>query len=129
MGIFSHRLFRAKILRMTTHTMNLRKEPFNKIKNGTKIIESRLYDEKRQLTKVGDTIIFTCTEGQQLENITTTVQALFLYQNFTEMMSELPAKWFGHTKSQDAIDEINQFYSSNDQVKFGVVGIRISKVI
>lgn len=110
---------------MTTHTMNLRKEPFDKIKNGTKIIESRLYDEKRQLIKVGDAITFTCTDGEKPESITLAVQALFLYPNFTAMMSELPCQWFGHARSQDAIDEINQFYSEDDQAKFGVVGIRI----
>lgn len=114
---------------MTTHTMNLQKEPFDKIKNGTKIIESRLYDEKRQLIKVGDAITFICTDGEKPESVTVTVQALFLYPSFTAIMSELPAGWFGHSKSQDAIDEINQFYSTDDQKKFGVVGIRISKII
>lgn len=39
--------------------MNLHNEPFNLIKQGTKTIELRLYDEKRQQIKVGDTIVFT----------------------------------------------------------------------
>lgn len=108
--------------------MNLRKEPFDKIKNGTKVIESRLYDEKRQLIKIGDAITFTCTDGEKPESITVTVQELFLYPNFTAMMSELPVQWFGHTKSQDAIDEIDKFYSADDQKKFGVVGVRILKI-
>lgn len=120
--------FVLNCLHMTTHTMNLRKEPFNKIKNGSKIVESRLYDEKRQLIKIGDIITFTCDE-QQLENISVVVKALFIYPNFTTMMTELPAEWFGHTESKNAIDEINQFYSKEDQRKFGVVGIRISKII
>ena len=31
-----------------THEMRLHDEPFNLIKNGTKTIELRLYDEKRR---------------------------------------------------------------------------------
>ena len=34
------------------HTMKLKKEPFEKIKNGSKTIELRLYDEKRQCRSV-----------------------------------------------------------------------------
>lgn len=39
--------------------MNLHNEPFDLIKNGTKTIELRLNDEKRQLLKENDIIEFT----------------------------------------------------------------------
>ena len=38
------------------HKMKLNESPFERIKNGTKTIEFRLYDEKRQQVKVGDKI-------------------------------------------------------------------------
>ena len=38
------------------HRMKLNESPFERIKNGTKTIEFRLYDEKRQQIKVGDKI-------------------------------------------------------------------------
>ena len=41
------------------HRMNLNNTPFNLIKNGTKTIELRLNDEKRQLLKENDFIEFT----------------------------------------------------------------------
>ena len=41
------------------HKMKLNQEPFEKIKNGTKTIEFRLYDEKRQKVKIGDKIEFS----------------------------------------------------------------------
>lgn len=40
------------------HQMRLHPEPFEKIKNGTKIIEMRLNDEKRQKVQIGDKIEF-----------------------------------------------------------------------
>ena len=41
------------------HKMKLNKSPFERIKNGTKTIEFRLFDEKRQQIKVGDKIEFS----------------------------------------------------------------------
>lgn len=41
------------------HKMKLNKSPFERIKNWTKTIEFRLYDEKRQQIKVGDKIEFS----------------------------------------------------------------------
>ena len=41
------------------HKMKLNESPFERIKNGTKTIEFRLYDEKRQQVKVGDQIEFS----------------------------------------------------------------------
>lgn len=41
------------------HQMKLKSEPFYKIKSGSKIIELRLNDVKRQQVQVGDFIEFT----------------------------------------------------------------------
>ena len=109
------------------HEMKLRKIPFDKILDGTKKIESRLYDEKRRLIKVGDNIIFSLEneQGECIEKVTKKVQAIFLYENFETMMNDLPCAWFGWEKPELAIAEINQFYSQEDQVKNGVIGFRI----
>ena len=39
--------------------MKLKETPFERIKNGTKTIEFRLYDEKRKKVKIGDKIEFS----------------------------------------------------------------------
>lgn len=39
---------KLKGVRIMLHKMKLKKSPFDKIKNKTKTIELRLYDEKRQ---------------------------------------------------------------------------------
>ena len=41
------------------HQMKLKESPFERIKNGTKTIEFRLFDEKRGKIKVGDKIEFS----------------------------------------------------------------------
>ena len=47
-----------------THEMNLQDKYFDFILNGTKRIELRLNDEKRQQIKIGDTIIFHNEQGE-----------------------------------------------------------------
>lgn len=39
------------------HLMKLQPSPFEKIKDGTKTIEMRLFDDKRRKIQIGDTII------------------------------------------------------------------------
>lgn len=41
------------------HQMKLLESPFERIKNGTKTIEFRLFDEKRKQIKIGDQIEFS----------------------------------------------------------------------
>ena len=48
---------------MAEHIMKLHPRPFAKIKDGSKTIELRLYDEKRQRISVGDTLRFVNTEN------------------------------------------------------------------
>lgn len=47
---------------MREHVMNLTPLPMQQIRDGRKTIELRLYDEKRKLISVGDTIKFINTE-------------------------------------------------------------------
>jgi ASC-1-like (ASCH) protein len=116
---------------MHTHEMKLRTEPFLKIKNGSKKVESRLYDEKRQAIKIGDTLTFIHQndDGTLGETIDTRVVGLLLYPSFESMMNDIPALWFGWEESILAINEINQFYPTEEQEKSGVVGIRIERLL
>ena len=41
------------------HTMNLSEPWFSLVRNGEKSIEGRIYDDKRRIIQIGDTITFT----------------------------------------------------------------------
>ena len=51
---------------MTTHLMNLQPKYFDFIKDGTKRIELRLYDEKRRQIQLGDIIEFSKSEDDKI---------------------------------------------------------------
>ena len=109
---------------MKQHTMKLAAGPFGKIKSGKKIIESRLYDEKRQTIAVGDLIEFALNDEQK-EKIVTQVEAIYRCTTFAGLISQHEPALFGGQNATEVLEEVQQFYSQEDQEKFGVIGIRI----
>ncbi len=107
------------------HKMKLKLSPFEKIENGSNMIELRLFDEKRQKVQVGDFIEFTCL-GDATQKIQTRVIALHRFNSFAELYTSLPKEKLGY-KSTDTPDpnHMDEYYSREDQEKYGVLGIEL----
>jgi ASC-1-like (ASCH) protein len=112
---------------MTVHEMKLQPAPFEAVKNGSKIIESRLFDEKRQLIQLGDQVLFRNMANLD-ETVATRVDGLLRYPTFSAMFSDFPAAYFGGETKSALEEQIYSFYSKEDETKYGVLGVRISKV-
>ena len=109
------------------HEMKLHNQPFKKIKNGTKIIELRLNDEKRQLLKIKDIIEFTnrTTQEKQLVEI----EGLYKYPSFEELYKHFDKISMGYNENEEANPkDMEEYYSKEEQEKYGVVGIKIKKI-
>lgn len=117
-------VFKINIWREMKHILKLQPEPFEKIKNGTKVIESRLHDEKRKKIHIGDQITFL-KNPELKESIDVTVTDLLPYDSFDHLMSDFPAELFGGKSKADLLREIHQFYSNEDEQQYGVLGIKI----
>ena len=74
---------------MREHIMNLTPSPMQKIRDGKKTIELRLYDEKRKRISIGDTIKFINTEDSN-DTLCVTVIDLFVFTSFAELYDNLP---------------------------------------
>lgn len=111
-------------------SMKLKSSPFNKIKSGRKTIELRLFDEKRQLIHLGDVIVFS--ELENFDNkIRTKVVGLSRFASFDELLSHLDPKlcgWDEVTNISDMAEQMRQYYTKDDEQKFGVVGIHIELI-
>ena len=70
------------------HKMKLNESPFERIKNGTKTIEFRLYDEKRQQIKIGDKIEFSKLPDLQ-EKLIVDVIDLYREDTFENLFRKL----------------------------------------
>ena len=109
------------------HEMNLHPQPFALIADGRKTIELRLYDEKRQQITIGDEIIFTCTEPPY-DTLQAEVVGLYQYNSFRELYADLPLLKCGYTEEDISTakpEDMDIYYSKEQQAKYGVVGIEI----
>lgn len=110
-----------------THKMKLRSQPFNMIRSGQKTYELRLYDEKCQRVQVNDEIEFSCLDGNETPFVVRVI-ALHFFKNFGELYAALPLLKCGYTKEtidSASPEDMNQYYSIEEQARFGVVGIEI----
>ena len=107
---------------MTTHALQLATTPFDAIISGQKTIESRLYDEKRQLIELGDEIIFTNREAPE-QTVAVIVIGLLRYDTFGSLFLHNGPTRFGGESVEWLENQINEFYTIEEQRKNGVVGI------
>lgn len=109
------------------HEMKLNNEPFNSIKDGTKNIEMRLNDEKRRLISIDDIIEFT--NRDTLEKINVKVIGLYKYSSFDELYKHFDKVSLGYKKEKKANSkDMEQYYSKEEQKKYGVLAIKIEKI-
>ena len=109
------------------HEMKLNNGPFTNIKNGTKTIELRLNDEKRQLLKIKDLIEFTNRET--LEKMLVEIENLYHYASFDELYKHFDKIDMGYGKNETANPkDMEEYYSKEEQEKYGVLGIEIKKI-
>lgn len=109
------------------HEMKLNNEPFECIKNGTKTIELRLNDKKRKLLTVGDYIEFTNRVTN--EKLLVEVIDLFKYNSFEELYKHFNKIEMGYSINEEANPkDMENYYSKEEQEKYGVLGIKIKKL-
>ena len=108
------------------HTMNVKTKYYNLLKSGKKIIELRLFDEKRQKIKVGDEIIFSDSSNQS-DSFKAIVLKLHRAESFDALCQIIKPEQAGFSSKEELISVLGEFYTPSAQEKFGVVGIEIKK--
>ena len=103
------------------HKMKLNESPFERIKNGSKTIEFRLYDEKRQKVKIGDKIEFSKLPDLQ-EKLLVDVTGLSKENSFYELFKKL---YNDEEEIKEKTNSMYEIYSKEKEIKYGVLGIKI----
>lgn len=111
------------------HKIKLQPQYYNYILYGTKRIEIRLYDEKRQQIKIGDTIIFL-KDPDLNESFKAKVTGLLRYNSFEDMFKDFDTSILSDKSmtKKDLINVLEQFYTKEKQKQYGVLGIRIELI-
>ena len=109
---------------MNIHEMNLQPRFYDYIKNGTKRIELRLFDEKRQKIQLGDIIEFSASKNESLK---TEVIGILRYKTFAELFEDFDISVLADDSmtKEELLEILSEFYTPERQKEFGVVGIRI----
>ena len=112
---------------MKTHEMNLRPKYFDFMKDGTKRIELRLYDEKRSQIELGDIIEFSKSEKDKLK---AEVIGLLRYSSFKDLFEDFDISILADASmtKDELLDVLSEFYTPEKQNQFGVVGIRLKMI-
>lgn len=107
------------------HKMKLKAAPFKKIQNGSKTVELRLNDEKRQKVQIGDFIEFTCLDDTK-QKIQTRVSALHHFSSFAELYNALPKQKIGYASNEAPNpNHMDEYYPKEEQERYGVLGIEL----
>ncbi len=104
--------------------MNLQPKYFDFMKEGTKRIELRLYDEKRSHIKLGDIIEFSKSENDKLK---AEVIGLLRYSSFEDLLEDFDISILADasTTKKELLSTLSEFYTLEKQVQYGVIGIRL----
>ena len=104
------------------HKMKLKESPFERIKNGTKTIEFRLYDEKRKKIEIGDKIEFSKLPDLQ-EKILVDVLDIYREETFEKLFKKI---YTDEDEIERKTKSMYQYYSKEQEKEYGVVGIKIA---
>ena len=112
---------------MAVHKMKLQPCPFLLIMLGSKDIEMRLYDEKRQKINVGDTIEFENAETK--ERLLAKVIGLHKFDSFYSLYKAFDKQRLGYSEEEAADpNDMEKYYPVCEILKYGVVGIEIKLI-
>ena len=109
---------------MTKHKLHINSASFERVVNGTKTIEVRLYDERRQRIDIGDEI----TLINRANNKTVQVKVFRLHRapTFHDLFTMVDVSQVGYETSEAAEKSTAEFYDYNDELASGVVGIEFT---
>lgn len=112
------------------HVLKLQPKYFDYINNGTKRIELRLYDEKRQKINIEDIIVFK-KEPELEVTLKVKVIGLLRYDSFEKLFEDFDIELLADKSmtKKELLNALEEFYTIEKQKKYGVIGIRIEKLL
>lgn len=106
-----------------THYSQVDDSVFVQIKQGHKIIEPRLNDTVHQRIRLGDLIIVI--NRRTKEEIIAKIVGVLRYDTFANLFAAFPPRYFGFDTPEEAMAEVNRWYSAASERQHGVLGIKL----
>lgn len=111
------------------HKIKLQPEYYDYVLYGTKRIEIRLFDEKRQLINIGDKIEIL-KEPDLIESFEVEVVGLLRYKDFESLLHDFDISILSDSSENkdDLLSDLEKYYPKEKQEKYGVLGIIIKLI-
>ena len=109
------------------HHMKVQTKYYNLLKSGKKVVELRLFDEKRQQIKIGDEIVFSNLSDTN-DSFVARVINLYRAESFDKLCQIITPAQAGFTSKEELITVLQEFYTPDSQQKYGVLDIEIQKI-
>ncbi len=111
------------------HVLGLKPEYFELVKNGIKLFEGRINDEKRRLINVGDFVIIK-KDPERVESFKVKVVDKLCFKSFKSMAQSIDCRDLGLAGlDADQIEQVyRKFYSEEEENRFGVVALKLEVV-
>ncbi len=110
--------------------MRVEKEPFHLLKNGLKIWEIRLNDEKRKGIRAGDEIVFMKRPDLE-ERLPMIVLERQHFNDVQRLLDMIPLSELGY-EGRTELEFIQQFmthYRPDEVINHGIVALKLRKVV
>lgn len=115
---------------MTKRLMHLNATAFSAVRAGTKTIEVRLNDPKRQQLQVGDTITFVSLADSK-QQMTTRVVSLRRFTTFAQLYQQYPHEAVGSLATDSLaqmVAETYETYTPEREQQWGALAIGVRLV-
>jgi len=111
------------------HYMNLYDEKFEWVITGRKVVEVRLYDEKRRKLQIGDIIEFSKAPHME-EKVSVRVSGIQVFDTFEDLFEAIPKEQMGYKEItlEEFLRSAYSIYTVENEKKYGAVGIRVKLI-
>lgn len=106
--------------------MHLNDEIFSSVRDGKKSVEVRINDEKRKALKVGEIVEF----HNRITDEVLLVKIINLKRDktFSDLIDLFELEDFNIENKADLIERLYSIYTKEEEIEFGVVGIKIELI-
>ncbi|MDR1766488.1 MAG: hypothetical protein LBR77_10555 [Lachnospiraceae bacterium] len=108
--------------------LHLNPRYYDYLKNGTKCIDARMYDEKRKTIGLGNTVEFFTDSG---ETTPVTVTGLLRYRDFASLVADFDSAMLNDASmtKEEILADLNKYNAieKQEQCGFEALGIRFVK--
>ena len=102
------------------HTMHLMRFSYDKIVNGTKRIDLRLFDDEYKKIKLNDIIEYVREDSNK--KLICLVRGVVVCERFDDIIELLPVQIFGYDSKEEIKIRVRRIYSFEDQMTHHAIG-------